>query len=86
MDNLESERSIWSQNGQSSVRMVNPESECSIQCQNGQSRDSECSIQSQNGQSRVDDFHAPLPMLEQWALTSIHPLRATVFSASTFQN
>ena len=63
--------------------MVNPESEWSIQCQNGQSRDSEWSIQSQNG---VDDFHAPLPMLEQWALTSIHPLRATVFSALPFQN
>ena len=64
--------------------MVNPESEWSIQCQNGQSRDSELSIQSQNG---VDDFHAPLPMLEQWALTSIHPLHgATVFNASTFQN
>ena len=64
--------------------MVNPESGRSIQYQNGQSRDSEWSIQSQNG---VDDFHAPLPMLEQWALTSIHPLRgATVFSASTFQN
>ena len=67
--------------------MVNPESEWSIQCQNGQSRDSEWSIQSQNGQSRVDGFHAPLPMLEQWALTSIYPLRgATVISASTFQN
>ena len=63
--------------------MVNPESEWSIQCQNGQSRDSEWPIQSQNG---VDDFHAPLPMLEQWALTSIRPLLVTVFSASTFQN
>ena len=83
MDNLESEWSIWNQNGQSRVRMINPESEWSIQCQNGHS---EWSIQSQNGQSRVDDFHAPLPMLEQWALTSIHPLGATVFSASTFQN
>ena len=77
---LESKWTIWSQNG-------NLESEWSVQNQkNGQSRHSEWSIQSQNGQSRVDDFHAPLPMLEQWALTSIHPLRATVFSASTFQN
>ena len=66
--------------------MVNPESEWSIQCQNGQSRALKWSIQNQNGQSRVDDFHASLPMLEQWALASIHPLRATVFSASTFQN
>ena len=76
MVNLESEWSIQSQNDQSRIRMVNP-------VQNGHS---EWSIQSQNGPSRVDDFHAPLPMLEQWALTSIHPLRATMFNALAFQN
>ena len=56
---LESEWSIWNQNGQSGVRMVNLESERSIWSQNGESRvrmgnlESEKPIWSQNGESRV---------------------------------
>ena len=53
----ESEWTIWSQNGQSGIRMVNPESEWSIQNQNGQFS---VRMVIQNGQSRIRMIHSEL--------------------------